>query len=165
MIKSFVSTKRSSFGTYRHIICLNRNPTIWVHSHSPNITSREMRWSGCMNRMIKIPKNKQAATHSSASFHREWKVFSGTLPMRLAISNLKRTELLTSCLKCFNPLSWIPAGFVVINLIVLQSEKMVISALLSLALQKQKPFGSELIKLIQPPLSFLSQHHSRGKLI
>lgn len=52
-----------------------------------------LKWSDYVNRMIKT--NKLADTHSSASFHRDWKVFSGSLLILLSISNLKRTELLS----------------------------------------------------------------------
>jgi len=52
--------------------------------------------------------NKLAITYSSASFHRDWKVFSGTVLILLSISNLNRIDLLLEAMLhdkkcCFSP--------------------------------------------------------------
>lgn len=156
---------RTTFGTYRHITCLNRNPTIWVHSHSPNITSSEMRWSDCVKRMIKIQKISRlgltiqpVSTESGRCFQEAfWCGWPSVIWKGQSCCQ-------TSCPKCFNPLSWIPAGFDAINLIVLHCEQMVISGLLSLALQKKKSFSNHLSNLYNLFLAF-SQHHSSNGLL
>lgn len=150
---------RPSFGTYSHITCLHRNPTI--STHTLLISQVKWGWSDCVKRMIKIQKISRlgltvqpVSTESGRCFQEP---FWCDWPSVIWKGQSCRQK---SCPKCFNPLSWIPAAFDAINLIVLQCERMVISGLLSLALQKKKLFKSS-IKLIQHPLSFRSTPQQR----
>lgn len=49
--------------------------------------------------MVLLTFCEYVLTHSSASFHRDWKVFSGIVLILLSISNLKKAELLSETMQ------------------------------------------------------------------
>lgn len=93
-----------SFLTHPWHFISHQNKTSLTNTSLTRISLSELEDSGVylfiyFFDMVLLTFCEYALTHSSASFHRDWKVFSGIVLILLSISNLKKAELLSETMQ------------------------------------------------------------------